>query len=105
MNITTIIGAWPQFIKAAMVSRSIAENNQYSEYDQIKKRIIHTGQHYDQNISEIFFHELNIAAPAVNLGVGSGHYGETTGKMLAAIDRELISYRPDRITGQMPMRL
>ena len=97
MNIITIIGARPQFIKAAMVSRAIAAHNQRADRDEIKETIIHTGQHYDTNMSEIFFRELNIPAPEVNLNIGSGSHGDTTGRMLAAIEKELMHRRLDRV--------
>ena len=97
MKITTIIGARPQFIKAAMVSWAIAEHNRRVGFEQIKERIIHTGQHYDRNMSEVFFQELKIPEPAVNLGVGSGPHGETTGRMLAAIEKDLLDHLPDRV--------
>lgn len=97
MNITTIIGARPQFIKAAMVSRAIVEYNQQAGSVRIRETIIHTGQHYDRNMSEIFFRELSIPEPVVNLGIGSGPHGDTTGRMLAAIEKELMSHRPDGV--------
>jgi UDP-GlcNAc3NAcA epimerase len=97
MKIITIIGARPQFVKAAMVSRAIAEHNQHAGREEIKETIIHTGQHYDINMSEIFFRELNIPAPEVNLNIGSGSHGNTTGRMLAAIEKELMHRRPDRV--------
>lgn len=97
MNITTIIGARPQFIKAAMVSRAIAARNRRAGAAAIKEKIVHTGQHYDHNMSAVFFREMNIPEPAVNLGVGSGPHGETTGRMLAGIEKELMADRPDRV--------
>lgn len=97
MNIITIIGARPQFIKTAMVSRAIAEHNHQAGREEIKETIIHTGQHYDTNMSEIFFREMNIPAPEVNLNIGSGSHGDTTGRMLAAIEKELMHRRPDRV--------
>ena len=97
MNITTIIGARPQFIKAIMVNLAIAEYNRTFGGTQIKETLIHTGQHYDQNMSEIFFRELKIPRPSVNLGVGSGNHGETTGRMLAGIEKELILNPPDLV--------
>lgn len=97
LSIATIIGARPQFIKAAMVSRGIVEHNRQSGFEMIKETIIHTGQHYDENMSEIFFRELNIPEPAVNLGIGSGRQGKQTGAMLAAIEKVLVNERPDRV--------
>lgn len=97
MKITTIIGARPQFIKAAMVSRAIAAHNQQAGKEEIKETIIHTGQHYDTNMSAVFFRELNIPAPEVNLDIGSGSHGDTTGRMLATIEKELMHRRPERV--------
>jgi UDP-GlcNAc3NAcA epimerase len=89
MKITTIVGARPQFIKAAVLSRAFAESASISE------TIVHTGQHYDANMSQVFFDELEIPPPGVHLGIGSGSHGEQTGAMLAAIDGLLQDSRPD----------
>lgn len=89
MKIATIVGARPQFVKAATVSRIIAR------YNDIREVIIHTGQHYDENMSDIFFRELNIPEPDYNLGVGSGSHAEQTGQMLQGIEKVLIDERPD----------
>lgn len=94
MRIMTIVGARPQFIKAVMVTQAIAEHNHSGRSPQIRETIIHTGQHYDRNMSEIFFKELKIPEPAVNLNVGSGNHGETTGRMLAGIEKEILFRRP-----------
>jgi UDP-GlcNAc3NAcA epimerase len=96
-KIATIIGARPQFVKAAMVSRAIAchnkaINNQQSTFNEI---IIHTGQHYDSNMSQVFFDELDIPRPAYNLGIGSGGHGVQTGAMLSAIEEVLVKEKPD----------
>lgn len=88
MKILTIIGARPQFIKAATVSRLIAHASNVTEY------IIHTGQHYDQNMSDIFFRELDIPKPNINLEIGSGLHGEQTAKMLVGIEQEIIKQKP-----------
>lgn len=87
MKVVTIIGARPQFIKAAAVSHILRENNE--------EVLVHTGQHYDENMSDIFFEELNIPIPNYNLNVGSGSHGYQTGNMLIEIEKILINEKPD----------
>jgi len=87
MNIVTIVGARPQFIKAAPVSREL--RHRHTEV------LVHTGQHYDHNMSAVFFDELRIPAPDYDLGVGSGPHGGQTGAMLARIEEVLLERRPD----------
>ena len=88
-RILTVIGARPQFIKAAAVSRRIAQTPGLSE------TLVHTGQHYDANMSDVFFEELDIPPPAHHLGIGGGGHGAMTGQMLAAIEALLQTDRPD----------
>ena len=95
MKIVTIIGARPQFIKASPVSRAIQKFNQKASGAQIQESIVHTGQHYDHNMSKIFFDELKIPEPHYNLGVGSGHHGQMTATMLKKIEKVLINELPD----------
>ena len=96
MKICTIIGARPQFIKAAAVSRAIAMHNKLaSDAPRVSEVIIHTGQHYDDDMSAIFFRELEIPTPAYNLGIGSGRHGTQTGQMLAGIEDILLKEKPD----------
>jgi len=97
LRVLTIVGARPQFIKAAMVSRAIAAHNAGSPDAPIVEEIVHTGQHYDQNMSEIFFQEMKIPAPAVRLDCGGKSHGAMTGQMLEAIEREILRRRPDWI--------
>jgi len=87
LKILTIIGARPQFIKAAPVSRVLRK--------EIDEKIIHTGQHYDANMSDIFFEELHIPKPDYHLGVGSGNHGKQTGEMMAKIEDIVLSEQPD----------
>lgn len=89
MKIVTVIGARPQFIKAAAVSRVIHRT------DGIRELIIHTGQHYDEGMSQVFFDELDIPAPSHHLGIGSASHGAQTGRMLEAIESILLKERPD----------
>ena len=97
VRIATFVGARPQFIKAAAVSRALAACNRHApaEAPRLAERIIHTGQHYDRNMSGVFFEELGIPAPAANLGVGSGPHGRQTGRMLERIEVDLLTDRPD----------
>lgn len=94
MKILTIVGARPQFIKAAAVSRAIEKHNKTS-VDLIEEVIVHTGQHYDDKMSKVFFDELMIPKPRVNLEVGSGMHGRQTGLMLEKIESILIEEGPD----------
>jgi UDP-GlcNAc3NAcA epimerase len=93
IKLLTVIGARPQIIKAAAISRSIRKK--YS--DQVEEKILHTGQHYDQNMSAVFFEELGIPQPDFNLGVGSGKHGEQTAKMIAGIEEILMNEHFDGI--------
>lgn len=85
----TIVGARPQFIKAAVVSRVIRN------HPEIQEEIIHTGQHYDYGMSQIFFDEMDIPTPAANLSVGSGLHGATTAEMLKGLEAEILARKPD----------
>ncbi len=91
IKIVTIIGARPQIIKAAALSRAI--RNLFS--DKIQEIIIHTGQHYDDNMSQVFFDELEIPHPKQNLNIGSASHARQTAQMLQGIEHVLIDYNPD----------
>jgi len=95
MKLVTIIGARPQIIKAAAVSRAVVEYNKKHADHPIVETIVHTGQHYDENMSQVFFEELDIPEPDYNLGIGSGLHGEQTSKMLQEIEATLIKEGPD----------
>ncbi len=93
LKIVTIIGARPQIIKAAALSRVIQKNYKNS----IKEVIVHTGQHYDTKMSQVFIDELNIPAPNYNFGVGSSTHGAQTGKMIREIEEILFQEDPDYV--------
>lgn len=93
MKLVTIIGARPQIIKAAALSRAI--KNHFS--DRIQEVIVHTGQHYDDNMSQVFFDELQIPRPDYNLHVGSASHGVQTARMIEGIEALLIKEQPDFI--------
>ena len=88
MNVMTVIGARPQFIKAAPVSKALRERG-------IQEFLLHTGQHYNRNMSQVFFDELKIPTPNINLGIKSGSHGQQTGRMLEAIEQQILMEKPD----------
>lgn len=90
MKILTVIGARPQFIKAATVSNKIRNNNN-------SEILVHTGQHYDNNMSDIFFNELGIPKPDYNLNIGSSNHGHQTGSMLIALEEIYQKENPDMV--------
>jgi len=90
-KIVTVVGARPQFIKAAAVSRVIRDD--YS--GKIEEVLIHTGQHYDENMSKVFFEELDIPQPKYNLEISGGQHGAMTGRMLEAVENVLLQEKPD----------
>lgn len=92
MKIVTIVGARPQIIKAAALSRVISKN-----FQNIKEIIVHTGQHYDKNMSDVFFTELEIPKPQINLKVGSSSHGAQTALMIEKIEKVMQEYSPDAV--------
>ena len=92
MKIITVVGARPQIIKAAAISRVIS-----GKFPQIEEIILHTGQHYDQNMSNVFFEELNIPKPSINLNVGSSSHGKQTALMIEKIEQVLLEKNVDAI--------
>lgn len=99
MKLITVVGARPQFVKAAMVSRAILEHNKQKEAakEPIEEFLLHTGQHYDENMSRIFFEEMGIPTPTWQLHCGQGAHGEMTGRMLMEIEKILSEHRPDYV--------
>ena len=91
MRVVTVVGARPQFIKAATVSRALRAIRGITEV------LVHTGQHYSENMSAVFFDELEIRQPDHELGVGSGAHGAQTGQMLAAVESVLMDERPELV--------
>ena len=89
MKILTVVGARPQFVKAAMVSKAILDHGGMEEV------LLHTGQHYDENMSDVFFRQLGIPKPTVRLDCGGGTHGAMTGRMLAEIEQALLAHKPD----------
>jgi len=91
MKLLTVIGARPQFIKAGTVSREIKKHRT------IKEIIVHTGQHYDSNMSDVFFEQMKIPTPDYNLGVSSASHGAMTGRMMLEIEEVLHKEKPDKV--------
>ena len=89
MKILSVVGARPQFIKAAAVSRVLRAS------PGVREVLVHTGQHYDDNMSQVFFEELEIPDPDYHLGIGGGTHGQNTGRMLEAIEGVLLKEKPD----------
>jgi UDP-GlcNAc3NAcA epimerase len=91
MKVVTVVGARPQFVKAAAVSKAFARASGVTEV------LVHTGQHFDADMSDVFFDELGIPPAAHNLGISGGGHGAMTGRMLEAIEGVLIAEKPDRM--------
>ncbi|HIU64259.1 MAG TPA: UDP-N-acetylglucosamine 2-epimerase (non-hydrolyzing) [Candidatus Avacidaminococcus intestinavium] len=91
MKIITVVGARPQFIKASVVSKAIQEIGGITEI------IVHTGQHFDENMSEVFFNDLAIPRPKYKLDVNGGNHGDMTGRMLIEIEKVLLKEKPDLV--------
>lgn len=93
LRVLSVVGARPQFVKLAPVSRELARRMREMEC-QVDDLIVHTGQHYDGTMSKIFFDELGIPTPVLNLGVGSGSHGDQTARMLAGLEESLVRLEP-----------
>ncbi|MCF8053875.1 MAG: UDP-N-acetylglucosamine 2-epimerase, partial [Deltaproteobacteria bacterium] len=90
MKVVTVIGARPQFIKAAVVSRVLREHR-----CNMHEIIVHTGQHFDANMSDVFFNDLDIPHPNYHLGIGGGTHGQNTGRMIEAVESVLLFEQPN----------
>jgi UDP-N-acetylglucosamine 2-epimerase len=88
-TVFTVVGARPQFVKAAPLSRALRRR--------LREVLVHTGQHYDREMSGSFFDELGIPAPDLHLGIGSGLHGDMTGRMLTALEKAMLDVRPDLV--------
>jgi UDP-GlcNAc3NAcA epimerase len=97
MKVVTVIGARPQFIKAAVVRRAIQALNGNDSKGRIQEILVHTGQHYDYLMDQVFFKELELPRPEYHLGVGSGSHGSQTGKMLERIESVLQKEKPELV--------
>jgi UDP-GlcNAc3NAcA epimerase len=97
LKIVTVVGARPQFVKAAVVSRAIERWNAAGRLPALAEKLVHTGQHYDDNMSDVFFREMHIPAPAYHLGVGGGTHGAMTGRMLEQVEHVLMDEQPDAV--------
>jgi UDP-GlcNAc3NAcA epimerase len=95
LKINTVVGARPQFIKAAALSRAIQLENEASSQQVIEENIIHTGQHYDAKMSDIFFEQMKIPKPKINLGINGSTHGQMTGDMIAQLEKCFIEQKPD----------
>lgn len=95
MKLITVVGARPQFIKAATLSRSIIRHNNLHRRVVVDEKIVHTGQHYDPNMSSVFFEALGIPDPSYSLHVGSGSHGSQTGRMLEKLEVIFMEQKPD----------
>lgn len=93
MKVLTVVGARPQFIKAAVVSRALAK----LPGQPVKEVLVHTGQHHDANMSQVFFDELDIPPPKHHLAIAGGRHGEMTGRMLQALESTLLTEQPDMV--------
>ena len=95
MKIITIVGARPQFIKAAIFSKAISSLR--ADSFNITEVLVHTGQHFDANMSDIFFDELEMSPPVYNLGISGGTHAEMTGRMMIEIEKVLLAEKPDAL--------
>src|SRR3990170_3224949 len=92
MKLMLVVGALPQIIKSAPIIHEVQKHRE------IELQLVHTGQHYDFEMSKIFFHEMTLPDPIVNLGIGSGSHAWQTGNMMIKLERTIIEHKPDIVT-------
>lgn len=97
MKLLSVVGARPQFIKVAPVLRAIQAHNETHPENPIQEVLVHTGQHYDYEMSGVFFDDLGLKPPDYHLGVGSGSHGYQTGEMLKRVEEVLLAEKPDLV--------
>jgi UDP-N-acetylglucosamine 2-epimerase len=97
MKVVDVVGARPQFIKLAPILKAVERHNQQYPNRPIQEILVHTGQHYDYEMSQVFFDELGLKSPDYHLGVGSGSHGYQTGEMLKRIEEVLLKEKPDLV--------
>jgi UDP-N-acetylglucosamine 2-epimerase len=97
MKVVNVVGARPQFIKLAPILKAVERHNQQYPNRPIQEILVHTGQHYDYEMSQVFFDELGLKVPDYHLGVGSGSHGYQTGEMLKRIEEVLLKEKPDLV--------
>jgi UDP-GlcNAc3NAcA epimerase len=95
MNLAIIVGARPQFIKMAVIHRALLDYNQSNPSIPIQETLIHTGQHYDYGMNQVFFDQMDLPKPDINLNIHSNFQGEMTGAMITSLEKELLANRPD----------
>src|SRR3954447_15727374 len=91
LRIINVVGARPNFIKIAPIMSA------YRNHPQIEPLLVHTGQHYDQRMSDLFFRELEIPQPQINLGVGSGSHAQQTAAIMTAFEPVVVEHKPDAV--------
>jgi UDP-N-acetylglucosamine 2-epimerase (non-hydrolysing) len=97
MKIILVAAARPNFMKIGPLMRAIQKHNAASPADPIQPLLVHTGQHYDYEMSQVFFEDLDLPSPDIHLGIGSGSHAEQTGKVLIEFEKALLAEKPDLV--------
>ena len=95
MKAMLVAGTRPNFMKIAPLMQAIGRHNASSRESSIVPILVHTGQHYDYEMSQVFFHNLELPRPDIHLGVGSGTHAEQTGKIMMELEKVLLTHKPD----------